>query len=174
MYFKFSYLLHTTCIKLGCQLHHQVPRKEVYIYGKFQPNWKQIFERLFTSVGKWCARIQFLLNFTILMFVLVNTHSYNPQVVECHAINLMACYIVHLWTSIIILERELQKWKFMFYEKVIHTLCCLGLWLWLILIVEILFINCSREGSARKWMVCSTIQSGLQLVINHSSHLCIL
>jgi len=78
---------------------------------------------------------------TSLVFVLVNTYSYNPQVVECYAINPMKCYIVHLWTSIIILERELQKWNFMLYEKFIHTLCCLGLCLWLILIVEILFIN---------------------------------
>jgi hypothetical protein len=174
MYFKNSYLLHTTCNKLGCQLHHQVRRKEVYMYGKFQSNWKQFFERLFTSVGKLCAWTQFLLDFNILMFVLVNTYSYNPQMVECHAINPTECYIVHLWASIIILEQELQKWNFMLYEKLIHTLCCLGLYLWLILIVEILFINCSREWNVKKWMVCSTIQMGVQFVINHFSHLCIL
>jgi hypothetical protein len=48
---------------------------------------KKKLEGFFRGIGKWCVWTQFLFDFQHFSAYANNTRSYNPQVLECHAIN---------------------------------------------------------------------------------------
>jgi hypothetical protein len=91
--------------------------KEHYLHGKFHLVLKQLFWKVsFANMGKWGATLIFtrlLANQHLCWWIhILPTHmwySVMPSTpMECHT----------FWIFVVIFEHELQKWKFVFHEKV--------------------------------------------------------